>query len=61
MAPCYTYIMNITTRIATMADLKTVQQLGFDLLDYEHQNWDPTLETDWPFSEEGKARLSKSD
>lgn len=60
MVLCYTYAMGITIRIATMADLKTIQKLGFDLLDYERQNWDPTLDVDWPFSEEGKAGYEKA-
>jgi len=52
--------MSITVRIANMADLKTIQKLGFELLDFERQNWDPTLDTDWPFSEEGKANYEKA-
>ena len=50
--------MNI--RRATIDDLKTVQELGFELLKYEHDRWDDTLNLDWPFSEEGEANYRKA-
>ncbi|MBR3122061.1 GNAT family N-acetyltransferase [Candidatus Saccharibacteria bacterium] len=52
--------MSIIIRTATMADLKAIQKLGFELLDFERQNWDPTLDVDWPFSEVGKASYEKA-
>lgn len=52
--------MSITIRKATKNDIKLVQQFGFELLDYERQNWDPTLEADWPFSEAGKKAYEKA-
>lgn len=50
----------ITTHQATISDLKTLQQLGYELLKYEHDRWDPTLDLDWPFSEAGEAMYRKS-
>lgn len=47
-------------RRATIDDLKTVQQLGFELLKYEHDRWDDTLDLDWPFSEAGEANYRKA-
>lgn len=47
-------------RAANSQDLKTIQQFGYQLLEYEHDNWDPTLELDWPFSEAGEAAYAKA-
>ena len=47
---------NITIRRATTDDIKTIQQLGFELLDFERKNWDPSLDAKWPFSEKGKKK-----
>lgn len=45
----------ITIKKATLENLKTIQQLGFELLQFEHDRWDPTLDLNWPKSESGKA------
>ena len=47
---------NITTRRATLEDLKTIQRFGYELLDYERQNWDPAVDINWPFSKEGEQK-----
>ena len=47
---------NITIRRATLKDLKTIQQFGYKLLDYERQNWDSALDVNWPFSKEGEQK-----
>lgn len=46
--------MSITIRKVTKDDIELIQRFGFELLEYERQGWDPTLEPDWPFSESGK-------
>ena len=50
----------ITIRRAKIEDLATVQQLGFELLKYEHDRWDDSLDLDWPFSEAGEANYRKA-
>ena len=50
----------ITIRRAKIEDLATVQQLGFELLKYEHDCWDDSLDLDWPFSEAGEANYRKA-
>ena len=52
--------MNVTIRQATIEDLKTVQEFGYKLLKYEHDNWDPILDLNWPFSEGGEANYTKA-
>ena len=47
---------DITIRHATTDDIETIQKLGFELLDFERKNWDPSLDANWPFSEEGKKK-----
>ena len=47
---------NIIVRRATLEDIKTIQQFGYKLLDYERQNWDPALDVNWPFSKEGEQK-----
>ena len=47
---------DITIRRATEEDVETIQRFGFELLDFERQNWDPTLDAKWPFTEEGKQK-----
>lgn len=47
---------DITIRRATTDDIETIQQLGFELLDFERKNWDPSFDAKWPFSEEGKKK-----
>lgn len=41
----------ITTRRAEESDLKTVQDFGYKLLEFERQNWDSSLDPNWPYSE----------
>ena len=52
--------MNTTIRRATIDDLKTIQQFGYQLLEYERNNWDPDLKLDWPFSDQGKNAYTKA-
>ena len=52
--------MNVKIRRAELDDLKEIQQFGYQLLKYEHDNWDNTLELDWPFSEQGEAAYIKA-
>jgi ribosomal protein S18 acetylase RimI-like enzyme len=47
---------DISIRRATESDIKTIQQFGFELLDFERKNWDPSLDTKWPFSKEGEEK-----
>ena len=47
---------NIIVRRATLEDIKTIQQFGYKLLDYERQNWDSALDVNWPFSKEGEQK-----
>ncbi len=42
-------------RIADISDLKTLQRLGYELLRFEHDNWDSTLDLAWPYSPSGEA------
>ena len=49
-------IQNITIRRAALEDLKIIQRFGYELLDYERQNWDPALDINWPFSKEGEQK-----
>lgn len=50
----------ITIRRATIEDLRDVQQLGYELLKYEHDNWDESLDLQWPFSEVGETNYRKA-
>ena len=47
-------------RRAKMEDLGTIQQLGFELLDFERRNWDASLDVGWPFSEAGKKKYEEA-
>lgn len=49
-------VQDITIRRATLDDLKIIQQFGYELLEYERQNWDPALDSNWPFSKEGEQK-----
>lgn len=51
---------NISIRQATLDDLKTIQQLGFELSEYERKSWDKTLDSNWSFSKEGEAAYIKA-
>lgn len=37
-------------------DLPAIQQLGYELLAHERDNWESSLDPNWPFSEGGRAR-----
>ncbi len=52
--------MDVIIKRAKINDLETVQQFGYRLLEYERNNWDPDLELDWPFSEQGKDAYTKA-
>lgn len=49
-------VQDITIRRATLDDLKIIQQFGYELLEYERRNWDPALDSNWPFSKEGEQK-----
>ena len=44
-----------TIRTATLADLKTIQEFNHALCKKEHEEYDPTINPDYPFSPEGEA------
>lgn len=46
--------MEVVIKRAVLEDLPIVQRLGYDLLEYERQRWDNTLNPNWPFSEAGE-------
>ena len=48
--------MNITIRRAEEADIKTVQEFGSKLLNFERENYDPSLDGSWALSDEAKAK-----
>lgn len=50
----------ITIRHAELSDLKTLQQLGYELLKFEHDNWDPSLDLTWPYSAAGEAKYRQA-
>ena len=45
---------NISIRKANLKDLENIQKLNHELFVLEKQNFDSTLVTDWPLSQEGK-------
>jgi ribosomal protein S18 acetylase RimI-like enzyme len=45
---------NILIRQANLKDLESIQKLNHELFVLEKQNFDSTLVTDWPLSQEGK-------
>ena len=45
---------NIIIRKATLEDLSIIQELNNYLFKLEKENYDPTLDTSWPVSKEGK-------
>ncbi|MBR2709333.1 GNAT family N-acetyltransferase [Candidatus Saccharibacteria bacterium] len=51
---------DVIIRKATIEDFKTVQQFGYDLLEYERKNWDKELDPSWPFSEEGAVKYKQA-
>ena len=52
--------MDIIIKKAKLEDLETIQHFGYQLLLHEKDNWDNSLESDWPFSDEGKAAYTKA-
>jgi len=45
---------DVIIRQATLKDLKSIQNLNYELFKLEKANYDSTLIVDWPLSEEGK-------
>ena len=45
---------DVIIRQATLKDLKSIQNLNYELFKLEKENYDSTLIVDWPLSEEGK-------
>lgn len=48
--------MNISIRRAEPSDIETIQKFGSELLNYERVNFDSSLDKDWAFSDEAKAK-----
>ena len=48
--------MNISIRRAEASDVETVQEFGSKLLNYERENYDSSLDSNWAFSNEAKAK-----
>lgn len=48
--------MNISIRRAESFDIETVQKFGSKLLNYERENYDSSLDSDWAFSDEAKTK-----
>jgi len=57
--------MEIIIRNATIEDLEKVQELNLELFKKEHKEFDPLLNLEWTFGEEGtkyyQDRISKDD
>ncbi len=57
--------MDVIIRNATIEDLQKVQELNLKLFEKEHKEYDPLLNLNWTFGEEGtkyfKDRISKDD
>ena len=51
--------MNIVIRKASLEDLKGVQDLNYKLFDFEHENFDSSLNMEWTFSDEGEKYFKK--
>ena len=45
---------DLTIRIAHINDLEYIQELNNELFKLEKENYDPTLVSNWPLTEEGK-------
>ena len=52
--------MNITIRRANTSDIETIQKFGSELLNFERKNYDPSLDENWAFSDEAKAKYLAS-
>ncbi|MBO4855169.1 GNAT family N-acetyltransferase [Candidatus Saccharibacteria bacterium] len=48
--------MNVTIRRAEESDIRTIQEFGSKLLNFERENYDPSLNEDWAFSDEARAK-----
>ena len=48
--------MDISIRKAEVSDIETIQNFGSKLLNYERENYDSSLDKDWAFSDEAKAK-----
>lgn len=46
--------MEINIRKANIEDLKTIQDLNYMLFKLEDENWDDSLNVDWPYEKAGK-------
>lgn len=57
--------MEITIKTATSEDLKHIQELNYMLFEKEYKEFDPTLNCEWTFGNEGesyfKKRISEDD
>jgi len=52
--------MNISIKKATEADLPAIQSLASGLLNYERENFDSSLKSQWAFSDEAKEKFLKA-
>jgi len=48
--------MDISIRKASDSDLKLIQEFGSRLLNFERENYDSSLDSNWAFSDEAKAK-----
>lgn len=48
--------MNISIRRAKESDIETIQGFGSKLLNFERENYDASLDKNWAFSDEAKAK-----
>ena len=48
--------MNASIRRAKQRDIETIQEFGSKLLNYERNNFDSSLDSDWAFSDEAKIK-----
>ncbi|MCR5572608.1 MAG: GNAT family N-acetyltransferase [Candidatus Saccharibacteria bacterium] len=48
--------MNIFIHKASESDIEAIQEFGSKLLNYERENYDPSLNGNWAFSNEAKER-----
>lgn len=48
--------MKTLIRKATVSDIDTIQDFGSKLLNFERENYDPSLDANWALSDEAKAK-----
>lgn len=48
--------MSISIRRAKPSDIETIQQFGSKLLNFERENYDASLDSNWALSDEAKVR-----